>query len=373
MNWTKESLKSKKATIDMKCIDEESFKWAVTRALNPIDKRSERVTKILREQSEKYNWEGLDFPTPLEQIETFEKNNNLFVNVFGFDEEKGCVETLKVFSESRVDRVLLMLIDDRYLVVKSVSRLLCGQFTKRHGKRFYCNNCLKGFPSEGKLNRHVESKCGTEQAEKPKVEQAEKPKVVCGFCSRQRRGVCTLHLDLGKLSGDRLVYVKMIRKEILNPERVRDIFSNCGGDTYKAVLKGDEWVYIYMGEREDIRIVSLDEEGGLVGVEHMCRACAVDKTNRKDCKCSMRDSDCDLCQRHGRDTCVLHTSSIDHNRSEHPPGFMELVLSNVGQPNPIVVDVFGERYGVVLKGGRWVHSYVGEATYDWDKIFAVNK
>ena len=90
------SLASKKAIINMKCNDEESFKWAATRALNPIDKDSERVTKTLEGQSEKYNWEGLDFPTPLEQIEIFEKNNDLLVNVFGFSKEKECTKTLRI-------------------------------------------------------------------------------------------------------------------------------------------------------------------------------------------------------------------------------------------------------------------------------------
>ena len=87
----------------------------------------------------------------------------------------------------------------------------------------------------------------------------------------------------------------------------------------------------------------------------------------------MRDDNCDLCRRQGRDFCALHTTSTDPNREEHPAGFMDMVLSNVGQPNPIEVDIGGERYEVVLKEGRWIQSYVGEATYNWDEIFAVNK
>ena len=73
MNWA-----NKKATINMKCSDEESFKWAVARALNPIAKSSGRVTKVLRAQSKLLNWEGLDFPTPLEQIKKFEKKSEAY-------------------------------------------------------------------------------------------------------------------------------------------------------------------------------------------------------------------------------------------------------------------------------------------------------
>jgi hypothetical protein len=39
------SIASKKAIINMKNDDDECFKWAVTRALNPVDKNSERITK----------------------------------------------------------------------------------------------------------------------------------------------------------------------------------------------------------------------------------------------------------------------------------------------------------------------------------------
>ena len=42
-----ESLMNKNAITNMKCSDEESFRWAVTRVLNPTTKNSERVTKIL--------------------------------------------------------------------------------------------------------------------------------------------------------------------------------------------------------------------------------------------------------------------------------------------------------------------------------------
>ena len=38
--------------------DKQCFKWAVTRALNAMDKNPQRVTKELRKQSEELNWDG---------------------------------------------------------------------------------------------------------------------------------------------------------------------------------------------------------------------------------------------------------------------------------------------------------------------------
>ena len=53
---------SKKAIINMENKDEECFKWCITRALNPVERDSERIMKALREQSEKLDWSGIEFP-----------------------------------------------------------------------------------------------------------------------------------------------------------------------------------------------------------------------------------------------------------------------------------------------------------------------
>ena len=76
----------------MKNDDDECFKWAVTRALNPTDTHPERISKELRKQSEELNWEGIEFPTPIDDIKKFKKNNNnIGINVFSAD------ESLKVY------------------------------------------------------------------------------------------------------------------------------------------------------------------------------------------------------------------------------------------------------------------------------------
>ena len=42
------------------------FKWAIKRALNPVEKHSERIDKNLRETSKVFNWEGLEFSSQIE-------------------------------------------------------------------------------------------------------------------------------------------------------------------------------------------------------------------------------------------------------------------------------------------------------------------
>ena len=153
--------KSKKAVINMVSVDEAGFKWCVTRALNPVKRNPERVTKILRKQSKQYNWDGVSFPTTLYDIDTFEKNNNIFVSVFGFDEEGGYVYLLRVSKSHGTSSVLLLLVEDEsgdrahYTMVKSLDELLNGRVLKRKCKRFYCDNCLKGFTSYKTLKSHM--------------------------------------------------------------------------------------------------------------------------------------------------------------------------------------------------------------------------
>ena len=148
------NLKNKGALINIKNRDDECFKWSVTRALNPTDKKPERVTKTLIEQSKKYNWDGISFPTPTSEIARFEKNNSVSINVMGNNGDNRVYPLQR--SRHKFDtKIELMLImdeerDSHYVVVKTMSRLLYGQSTKNHAQRHYCFNCFNGFTSEAK-------------------------------------------------------------------------------------------------------------------------------------------------------------------------------------------------------------------------------
>ena len=54
-------LADKKAIVNLKNEDNECFKWAVTRALNPVGKNAKRITNELRKQAKLLNWIGLEF------------------------------------------------------------------------------------------------------------------------------------------------------------------------------------------------------------------------------------------------------------------------------------------------------------------------
>ena len=94
-------LADKKALINLKNDDEQCFKWAVTRAINLTESHPERIDKKLRAKVDTLNWDGITFPTPLSEIDKFERNNpSVSVNVFGFAEKGSCGEMQRMKIQS---------------------------------------------------------------------------------------------------------------------------------------------------------------------------------------------------------------------------------------------------------------------------------
>ena len=84
-------LRLKHALVSMQNKDDQCFKWAVTRVLNLVAKNPQRVTKLLRDQADALNWEGIDFPIKVseEVFATFEKNNNVGLCIYACGEVDG--------------------------------------------------------------------------------------------------------------------------------------------------------------------------------------------------------------------------------------------------------------------------------------------
>ena len=151
-------ISTKKAVINMKNNDDQCFKWSVTRALHPVDIHPERITKELKDQSERLDWSRLKFPVDLKQIIIFEKlNPQISINVFGFE---GDVYPLRLSKSESEQTINLLLISDgekqHYCLIKSLSRLLSSQMSKHGHTNVFCLNCLNHFPNEEELKIHEE-------------------------------------------------------------------------------------------------------------------------------------------------------------------------------------------------------------------------
>ena len=153
-------LSANKAIINLKNEDDECLKWAITRALKPVEKNSERIDKKLREKSEVLNWDGLKFPVNLSGINKFENHNSsISVNVFGNEK---LVYHLRISKHNykRQSTVNLLLISDdtkqHYCWIKDISKLLSLQTSKDGYARHVCFRCLNTFKTEKSLASHHE-------------------------------------------------------------------------------------------------------------------------------------------------------------------------------------------------------------------------
>jgi len=166
-------LAAKKAIINMQNDDDECFKWCVTRALNAVDDHPERITETLKLQANELDWKGIEFPVAADAnvIGMFERNNNVQINLFGYETNVYPIYVSTWMSPRVVD---LLLISDgntkHYCWIKNFNKLLALRSEKSHNSMRYCKRCLQGYRTVESLNRHNECclQHGAQRIELPK-------------------------------------------------------------------------------------------------------------------------------------------------------------------------------------------------------------
>ena len=79
---------SKKGLINMKNEDNECFRWCHIRCLNPQDKYPQRTKKSDKEYINKLDYSGIEFPVTTKQYNKIEKQNEININVFGYENKQ---------------------------------------------------------------------------------------------------------------------------------------------------------------------------------------------------------------------------------------------------------------------------------------------
>ena len=154
-------IKNKKATINPINKKDKCFRYAVTVALNheEIKKDSQRLTKI-KVFINKYNWEGINFPSEKDDWKKLERSNvTIALNVLYAKTEKIYPVFISKHNSNRENQIILLIISNRekqrhYLAVKKLSALLRGITSKHHGD-FYCQNCFHSFATTKKIFNRI--------------------------------------------------------------------------------------------------------------------------------------------------------------------------------------------------------------------------
>ena len=85
----------------------------------------------------------------LNQIKSFEKKNNISVNVYTTSNKD--VLPIQISSEKREKHVNLLLQDEHYFCIRNFHRLASS---KKSWQRFFCYNCISGFRNKIQLTNH---------------------------------------------------------------------------------------------------------------------------------------------------------------------------------------------------------------------------
>ena len=157
----------KKAIINVQNNDNECFKWAVTSAVFQRKKNGHRLDAEMRRNAALLDWSDIDFPTTLQQISRFEKQNPYSINVYGWTGTS--VYPLRISGHDNEQCINLLLLENKknqhYCWIKDMSRLSASQYNKHKGKRFVCKYCCNSFQWEVSLEKHVEY-CSMQKAVK---------------------------------------------------------------------------------------------------------------------------------------------------------------------------------------------------------------
>ena len=139
--------------INMKNEDNECFRWCHIRHLNPQDVHSERIKKSDKECIKNLDYSGIEFPVTTKQYNKIEKQNEININVFGYENKQPY--PIYVSKEKYENHLELLLITENenkhYVLIKDFNRFMF-QKTKHEHRKHFCMCCLQCFSSEKVLN-----------------------------------------------------------------------------------------------------------------------------------------------------------------------------------------------------------------------------
>ena len=101
---------SAKGLINMKNKDNECFRWCHIRHLNPQDNDPQRIKMTDKQYIEKLDYSSIEFPVTVKQINKIEKQNNICINLFGYEEKQKF--PIYISKEKYQDHMELLLITE---------------------------------------------------------------------------------------------------------------------------------------------------------------------------------------------------------------------------------------------------------------------
>ena len=144
--------------VNMKNKDNECFRWCHIRRFNPQEKYPQGIKKEDKLLVDNYDYSGVDFPVKDKHYSRIEAQNNINVNIFGYDNKQ--FYPIYVTTGSHEELNLLLISDGEklhYVLIKSFNSLMHNKTKHKDTKHFYMH-CLQAFSSkEILITKHKEN------------------------------------------------------------------------------------------------------------------------------------------------------------------------------------------------------------------------
>ena len=149
---------ARKGLINIKNKDQKCFLYCLLYHLNKdkIKKNPQRVSGY-KQYENTVDFTGINFPVAIKDIPKIEENNNISVNVFGY-ESKSTFPIYLSSKQSETPLNLLLISDEvtfnqHYVYIKDFDRFMYNK-TSHHNKKHFCMFCLQSFCTLDILNEH---------------------------------------------------------------------------------------------------------------------------------------------------------------------------------------------------------------------------
>lgn len=143
-------LLNKQAVLNIECNDYKCFVYSVLASIHPVGGKHNpnRLSNYLPYANE-LDLKGMHFPTPLTDIDRFEKQNRISVNVYGYEDKT--VFPMKMSTSKYKRSVLLLLLNNQhYCLIRDFSRLTFTSTTRN-----VCPYCIVPKHTREALDEHI--------------------------------------------------------------------------------------------------------------------------------------------------------------------------------------------------------------------------
>jgi hypothetical protein len=160
MELPKDISNSKCGLINIKNDDNMCFVWCHVRHLRPKDRRATTITQKDSEFEWSLDYEGIEFPVKISDIDKIERTNKINISVLGYKGRKQFYP-IRISKGEYKNHIELLLLGDgegklHYVLIKDVNRLLCS-VRKSKSMMHFCLNCFHNCTSEDALAKHRET------------------------------------------------------------------------------------------------------------------------------------------------------------------------------------------------------------------------